>query len=167
MTTLKIKLKNMKIIRDKSGRFLYVSIWKYLKIQIVKGIKFLLKIGMLGGIGYALFMAGAYFNPVITYATQEVKVPVDPQAPVLDRIAKCESRTGQFNPDGSVVTNTNKNGTVDVGKYQINMSADHIKELAKLGLNPLTEEGNEAYAKYLYLNRGTGDWSSSASCWNK
>ncbi len=136
-------------------------------MQVMKGIKFLFKVGMIGGIGYALFMAGAYLNPVVTYATQEVKVPVESEAPVLDRIAKCESTTGQFDAKGNVVTNTNKNGTVDVGEYQINMSAAHIKEMAKLNLNPFTQEGNEAYAKYLYLNRGTGDWSSSANCWNK
>jgi hypothetical protein len=26
-------------------------------------------------------------------------------------------------------------------------------------------EGNTAYAKFLYANKGTGDWSSSQHCW--
>jgi hypothetical protein len=106
-----------------------------------------------------------------TVIAGETKV-VEAAAHVLDRIADCESGNGtrgsgkQFKTSGQVVTNTNTNGTVDVGKYQINMSADHIQEMAKPGLNPLTEEGNTAYAKYLYANRGTGDWVSSQHCWH-
>lgn len=87
--------------------------------------------------------------------------------PVLDRIAKCESHNRQFNTDGSVLTNTNTNGTVDVGMYQINMSSYHIKEIAKLNLNVFTEQGNRDYAMYIYTHYGTGAWSSSANCWNK
>jgi hypothetical protein len=104
---------------------------------------------------------------------RETTAQLPVQAPVLDHIADCESGNGkpgsarQFKADGSVVVNTNTNGIVDVGKYQINMSADHIKEMAKLGFNPLTEDGNKAYAEWLYTNRGTGDWSSSAHCWQK
>lgn len=98
---------------------------------------------------------------------------VQASAPVLDRIADCESGSGkpgsghQFTTSGDVVTNSNQNGTVDVGKYQINLNAAHVREMAKLGFNPLTEEGNEAYAHFLYANRGTTDWSSSQRCWSR
>lgn len=105
--------------------------------------------------------------PNTVYAVQEKIVQVPADAPVLDRIANCESKGKQLNAKGEVIVNVNTNGTVDVGKYQINMSAGHVKEMAKLGFNPLTEEGNEAYAKYLYQNVGTGPWSSSSKCWGK
>jgi hypothetical protein len=52
---------------------------------------------------------------------------------------------------------------VDVGKCQIN--SIHFKEATSLGFDLMTAEGNTAYAKYLYANKGTGDWYSSQKCW--
>jgi hypothetical protein len=121
--------------------------------------------GVFMGIGAVWFSSHTIEAQTVTQAA--------PDAPILERIADCESGTGkpgtgtQFRKDGSVVTNANTNGTVDVGKYQINLNPAHIREMATLGLNPLTEEGNTAYAKFLYENHGTGDWDSSAHCWRK
>lgn len=99
--------------------------------------------------------------------------PKETTATIMARIADCESGGGkkggakQFNADGSIVTKVNENGTVDVGKYQINMQKAHIVAMAKLKLNPFTEEGNEAYAKYLYETQGTEPWFPSKGCWKR
>lgn len=125
----------------------------------------------------AVLVVGTYsyttFSEANTVYAQNiiVQAPKESKAAVMQRIAGCESEGNrnakgkQFNANGTIVTNVNTNGTVDVGKYQINMQKAHIVAMAKLGLNPFTEEGNEAYAMYLYENEGTGDWSSSRSCW--
>ena len=108
---------------------------------------------------------GALYFSSSTVTAQTTTIVQHAGAPVLDRIAKCESGGQQFLPSGAVVARTNTNGSVDVGKYQINLSAAHVREMARLGFNPLTEEGNTAYAQYLYENRGTTDWASSQKCW--
>lgn len=119
-----------------------------------------------------LFVSLAITPSVTTYAQGEI-VMVTPQTPILDRIADAESggckpgQGHQFNSNGTPVTHVNKDGSVDVGKYQINLSVSHLNEMTKLGFNPLTEEGNTAYAKWLYANRGTMDWQASAGCWAK
>lgn len=116
----------------------------------------------------AIFTAGQWSTPEhITASTITIHDKDQTLYPVMDRIAQCESRSEQFNKDGTVLTNTNKNGTVDVGKYQINMSAEHIKEATKLGYNVMTEQGNRDYAMYIYTHVGTGPWTSSSACWNK
>ncbi len=97
-------------------------------------------------------------------------VTVEAKTPIMDRIANCESGNGtagsatQFK-NGQVLISLNTNGTYDQGKFQIN--SIHNKEASTLGFNLATEEGNTAYAKYLYANKGTVDWSSSAHCWMK
>lgn len=142
--------------------------------------KFIRKTLILSFIGSSLSLSGFlgalfFSHSDVAYAAPETIIKtVEADAPILERIADCESGingkpgTGrQFLPSGSIVTNSNTNGTTDVGKYQINMSKEHIIEMAKLGFNPFSLEGNTAYAKFLYANRGTGDWSSSAACWRK
>lgn len=104
-------------------------------------------------------------------ASAYANAPIPTKFPVLDRIGDCESGDGskgsrrQFLPNGNVVTHTNANGSVDVGMYQINMTAAHINLMAKKGFNPLTLDGNKAMAEYIYLNEGTGPWSTSQKCW--
>lgn len=148
---------------------------------MVKKLKKVVRIaGMVCVLGWSIFGAynwGQFDNArtLIAYAataTTTVMMPIEMEAPVLQRIADCESGNGgkagtgkQFLANGTVVTNLNKNGSIDVGKYQINLNLEHIQEMSKLHLNPLTEEGNYAYAKYIYENHGTSDWSSSQKCW--
>lgn len=107
--------------------------------------------------------------------TVEAAIPqtivVEAPAPILDRIADCESGnkgeagSASQTKDGQVLIHINNNGTYDIGKFQIN--SIHNAEATKLGFNLATEEGNSGYAKYLYQNRGTQDWSSSAHCWQR
>lgn len=105
-------------------------------------------------------------------ASAYASAPIPTAFPVLDRIGDAESGTcgkpgsrHQFNRDGTVVKHRNTNGTIDVGMYQINLSSEHIDLMVKKNFNPFTEEGNKAMAEYIYLNEGTGPWSSSAKCW--
>lgn len=127
-----------------------------------------LTIGVLAGVGTAVGFAIAFTHQAdaqIVYQSKEVVVQVEADAPVLDRIAKCESGNTQFAKDGQVLVHVNKNGTWDVGKYQIN--SIHGGTATKLGMNLYTEDGNTAFAKWMYANLGTGDWAASQSCWKK
>lgn len=91
------------------------------------------------------------------------------ESPVLDRIADCESGDGtkgsatHYGKSGQVLMRPNTNGTVDLGKYQINTV--WFKTAADLGYDLTKEEDNEAFAEWLYLNKGTEDWYSSKKCW--
>ena len=84
---------------------------------------------------------------------------------VMSRISHCESGGSQLNKQGQVIIKSNTNGTVDVGMYQIN--SVHNAEATKLGYDLTKKADNEAYAMYLYENKGTEDWSSSSKCWNR
>src|SRR3990167_5804850 len=83
---------------------------------------------------------------------------------ILDRIAFCESGSKQFNSDGSVVRG--KTNYLDVGKLQINLFY-HGTEAENMDMNLFTEEGNTAYALYLFNKNGFKDWENSRSCWGK
>lgn len=124
----------------------------------------------------ALVLAGAYGLGAVTNSTHTViakhnTITEQLQSPVLDRIADCESGDGTKGSathmyKGQVITNGNKNGSVDIGKYQINLDVWGDKATS-LGFDLATEEGNTAMAQWIYLNRGTGDWYSSQKCWKK
>jgi hypothetical protein len=119
---------------------------------------------------FASFVMGAAFYSTNTITVTHASAPYSEPA-VLQRIADCESGNGsagsgkQFNKFGAVVLNANTNKTVDIGKFQIN--SIHEGEAQKLGFDLFTEEGNTGYARYLYENKGTGDWASSSNCWHK
>jgi hypothetical protein len=108
-------------------------------------------------------MAGAYLNPVVSYATQEKLVEVRGNALVMDRIAKCESGNTHFEK-GQVLVRGNKNGSVDVGRFQINVSIWGAKA-SSLGYDIFTEKGNTEMAYWIYANHGTEPWYLSAKCW--
>jgi hypothetical protein len=107
---------------------------------------------------------------VISGDESEVKTPEVKQLPAvsyspvtLKKIAWCESRNRQFNPDGTVLR-----GVVnaqDVGKHQINEKY-HLADSIKLGFDIHTLEGNTAYAEYLYSKQGSTPWNWSAHCWS-
>lgn len=84
---------------------------------------------------------------------------------IMIKIAWCESRYNQFNPDGSVhrgIINSH-----DVGIFQINETY-HLQDSKRMGINIYTVEGNIAYARYLYKNQGTRPWNwSKETCWDK
>ena len=69
-------------------------------------------------------------------------------------IAKCESGIRQFRGDGSVLRGP---GGV-VGIFQLH-EASHKDKALKMGMDIYTEDGNIAYAKYLYDRQGTVPWT--------
>ena len=84
--------------------------------------------------------------------------------PVLADIAQCESHFKQFDKDGSIHRGRiNKN---DLGIMQVN-EYYHGKMAERLGIDLYTIQGNLAYARYLYEQKGTSPWISSKPCWGK
>ena len=97
--------------------------------------------------------------------------PITKLVPELIPVCACES-TGKWN---GTPTQFDKNGKVlhgkvnpnDIGMCQINMEArnGHLARTKQLGLDVYTEEGNIAYANYLYSQNGLKDWGWSKHCW--
>lgn len=110
------------------------------------------------------FTLGGFFFSSDTVEAAPVQIITAP-SPILDRIALCESHNSQLNPNGQVLVHVNTNGTVDIGRFQIN--SIHEAEATKLGFDLFTDKGNTGYANWLYANRGTSDWQSSQHCWGK
>lgn len=135
-------------------------------------LKRLLRSAILVSIGVGVLFI-AFTTGAAEYSTSKVEAiytPVAMSSAVLNRIADCESGNGkpgtatQFSPSGQVQMHWNKNGTVDVGKYGVNTV--WFKKATELGLDLTKESDNQKMAEWIYLNRGTGDWYSSANCWN-
>lgn len=144
--------------------------WEVIKFKTVRFVgRFIvttLALSAFLGIVYGAFKAGGSFTPEkMVYANVEVVKEVESASPVMDRIAKCESG-GKHTKGGQVILNGNKNGSVDVGLFQINMSIWGNKATA-MGLNLMVEADNRAFANYLYKNYGTEPWVWSKPCWNK
>lgn len=73
-------------------------------------------------------------------------------------VARCESGTQQFHPDGSLVRDS---VTGDhIGLFQISQHY-HSKD----GNDITTPEGNIAEALLLYKKNGLRDWKASEGCW--
>lgn len=105
------------------------------------------------------------YHPKVVFAEKEVVVEVESDAPVMSRIAKCESGGKHISPSGQVVVNVNSNGSYDTGLYQINSIWN--KKATELGYDLYKESDNKAFAMYLYKTHGSEPWYSSKSCWNK
>jgi hypothetical protein len=140
--------------------------WQVFKYRLAlltrRTLMVIFALGMLYGAFY-----GGRTTSIPTYVRAEVQVPVEVEikAPVMERIAKCESG-GIQTKNGQVVVNVNSNGTYDQGKYQINSIWN--KKAGEMGLNLAIEKDNEAFAMYLYKNYGTDPWNSSKkTCWSK
>lgn len=123
------------------------------------------------GVLAAVFFIGAATYSTSTSSVEAAVVTKVAEAPVLDRIADCESGNGtpgsaSHYKNGQVVLRANTNGTVDIGKYQVNLTY-WGKKATELGFDLTKEADNKKMAEWLYANKGTGDWSSSAHCWNK
>lgn len=113
------------------------------------------------------FVAGSKFVPSqVVFASKEVVKEVKGKAPVMDRIAKCESGSNHIDPKtGQVYMLANTNKSVDVGKYMIN-TVWH-KKAKELGFDITKEVDNEKMAYWIYENMGTEAWYSSKHCWNR
>lgn len=85
-------------------------------------------------------------------------------APIMHKVAFCESRNKQFDADGKVHRGVVNNK--DVGIFQINEKY-HLKRSIKMGIDIYTVEGNMKYARILYKESGTQPWSASQPCWGK
>lgn len=163
-----LPLGTYKIVRKANGRF------DSLKAKLYRLTHFSLKWTAIFAAVAFTFLIGNLYNQYVQMNTVSVAFAdtktVEAPINILSRIADCESGNGkpgsasQFK-NGQVLISINTNNTVDVGLYQIN--SIHFKEASALGYDLMTTAGNTAYAKYLFLNRGSGDWLSSAHCWQK
>jgi hypothetical protein len=127
----------------------------YLKIKII----FIL--ALLVGIICSFFTVKQFvIAPTLAYTEP---VPVDPLIayPELKRIAVCESGGRQFNDDGTVLAGVVN--PLDRGRFQIN-AFYHRDTANSLGFDIETEEGNIAYAKWLYNKEGAKPWLASFAC---
>jgi len=139
--------------------------WEVFKYKFMRATRATVMAVFTLGMLYGAFFTGRV-TTLPTYVRAEVQVPVEVEikASVMDRIKKCESGGNQFK-NGQVLIHVNNDGSYDQGVFQIN--SVHNTEATKLGYNLAVEKDNEAYALYLYKNRGTEDWYSSKSCWSK
>lgn len=105
--------------------------------------------------------------PVVMHMTQEEQALAEifPDAPIMQTVAFCESRKKQFNHNGTVIKNWNKDGTYDEGILEIN--SKHAKEAKVLGFDIQTLTGNLEYARFLYDREGLRPWLSSFKCWSQ
>lgn len=156
----------------------HASTWQLIKYKTMRAvrwfvIRFMIALAAVAllGIGYLYSM---YQNHHEIVATQTIALPITANqvAPILERISDCESGNGckkgtghQYQANGLPVFHANTDGSVDIGKYQINSRAWGNKA-HELGYDLLTEKGNEAMATWILENVGTGPWSSSAKGWN-
>ena len=84
--------------------------------------------------------------------------------PIMVQLARCESHFKQFDTGGSI--HRGVANTLDVGVMQINEHY-HLNTSVRENYNIYTLEGNTAYARELYEQKGTAPWSSSKACWGK
>ena len=122
---------------------------------------------IVGAILFGIFEAGRYVSPEkVIYTSQEVIKEVPVKAPLLDKIAKCESPNGHFGKNGQVSNYGNKNGTVDIGAYMIN-SYYWGQTATDMGLNLWVEADNKEFAEWLFSEKGSEPWIATKSCWRK
>lgn len=141
--------------------------WQVFKFRTARRVRklavVLLMLDLLVG-GYEL----GSMKPKTVYADREVikQVEVEAKAPVLERIAKCESGGTHYDKSGQVLLRGNTNKTVDIGIMQINETY-WGKKAHELGYNLTIEKDNKEFARWLYTNYGTEPWSASKGCWSK
>jgi hypothetical protein len=145
-----------KEVRDSRGR--YTSFKKIVRKAVRTTIK--------AFIWFVVLYGAMVFGMFVLRDSSEVTVQADENIPpVLQRIFNCESKGQQFGKSGQVLVSPNTNGTVDMGIGQINTV--WFSKASELGLDLTKEKDNKAMAMWIYENKGTGPWSSSAKCWNK
>ena len=159
---------NYKIIRNRQGQFVMTTtFWKATKYHLNKAFRI---IYMSAFTAYVLIVSSMalnldkLFSTQVTYAQAVIEHPFI-NFPILDKIATCESKGKQFFSNGVLVKHVNTDGTIDIGKYEIN-SIWEAKSV-QLGYNIYTEEGNHNMAVWLFTNQGSEPWSSSKKCWSK
>lgn len=145
--------------------------WQVFKYRVRVFLLRCFVIGILIGSIYGAFVAGGIYSPAVIYTKAEIIKEVESQAPIMDRIAGCESQGNaklpgtHWDKNGQVLMRSNTNRSVDVGKYQINTV--WFAKATELGLDITLEADNKEMALWIYKNRGTEDWYSSRNCWMK
>lgn len=139
---------------------LWIKIKNFVAVAYKRGFQ---GVALLAVIGWSAYGMSRLMPPV--YAEKEVVKEVKAHAPVMDRIAKCESGNTHYDKSGQVLTRGNTNKTVDIGRYQIN-TVWH-KKATELGLDITKEKDNEKMAYFIYENHGTSPWVYSSNCWDK
>lgn len=89
--------------------------------------------------------------------------------PELVQICACESAGSKYKTPRQYVGGQVVRGHInpaDIGMCQINEDY-HGTRAKNMGLDIYTEEGNIAYANYLYEELGSKPWSASKSCWGQ
>lgn len=86
--------------------------------------------------------------------------------PILEKIAAAESGDVHKASNGQIVYHANKDGSIDLGRYQINLKAWGATA-SKMGYDLTKEQDNEAFALWLFENKGSEPWYSSARNWKK
>jgi hypothetical protein len=157
--------------RDIIGRFTCdgkrYTRWQLIVLKAKIAFKRLLLVSFVFGVIYGAFQVGRVTTePVKVFADREVVREVKGKAPIMERIAKCESGGSHIDKiTGQVLMRSNVNKTVDLGKFQIN--SVWFKKATELGLDITKEVDNEKMAYWIYENRGTNDWYASRDCWSK
>lgn len=101
-------------------------------------------------------------SPVSPEVVEKVVRTKFASAPVMIKIARCESTFRQYESDGSLLYN--KEGSSAVGVMQI-MSSVHMSDAKRLGHDITTLDGNLDFALHLYKTQGTRPWDDSRHCW--
>src|SRR5216684_6386788 len=133
--------------------------WQIFKYKVWR---FTRKVLIVTSVGFALtgsYALGAFIN---TTKAIHVETSVKSDAPVLERIAQCESGGSQYDKTGQVTLHPNSDGSIDVGKYQVN--SKWFKKATSFGYDLTKSDDNRKMTEWIYENRGTGDWQSSEKC---
>lgn len=150
----------------------YTTKWQRFKFNVKTFFRNLFRLIVKLGVGSVtlslVYTAGTFSSPTHVIANTIIQENVV-EAPVMERIAGCESegnrnsKGSHFDKKGNVRINKNTNGTVDVGKNQINTV--WFLTAMEMNLNLLDEKENQMFADWLYANYGTEPWYSSKACW--
>jgi len=149
--------------------YLYLTKWQIFIRKVKKFFRNLFKGILIIAIAFLIFKVGQWTSPKTIITQQEVIKEVEVKAPILEKIAKCESDGSHLGKNGQVIVRANISSThnsVDIGKYQIN-SFYWGKKATEMGLNLWNEQDNETMAIWLYKNYGTEVWKASSKCWNR
>lgn len=149
--------------RTRDGRF------DSLKYKFHRAVRFIKNVAMVMAAAAVVFTIGGLTFSTVTSTVEADSVQVADTYPVLDRIADCESGNGTKGSskhmlNGQVLLKANTNGTIDIGRYQVNLTY-WGKKATELGYDLTKEADNKAVAEWIYKNKGTTDWSSSQKCW--
>lgn len=144
----------------------YATKWQVFKYKVARLIRtvFMFTVGVSATVLMFYILQASHGQQVVVKEVFVNAETIDELPPVMKRIAQCESGNTHYK-NGQVITNGNKNGSVDIGRFQINL-AIWGKTATELGYDLAKDEGNTNFALYLYENYGSEPWIWSRTCWN-